>query len=130
MHKNKLLCLIAVLLCVSTMLSGCKSADKPSSSYNSNAKISSVSSETLAQNDNYELSWSDSGKCVILKELSTGKIWSGIPYEYLLEGGMSASLNSTLNIKIMNNTNRETTLIRELFTTERYQLKRLKTELK
>lgn len=112
MHKNKLLCLIAVLLCVSTMLSGCKSADKPSSSYNSNAKISSVSSETLAQNDNYELSWSDSGKCVILKELSTGKIWSGIPYEYLLEGGMSASLNSTLNIKIMNNTNRETTLIR------------------
>lgn len=62
----------------------------------------SVESCVLTSNSKYELLWNDELKCVLLKSLVTGEVWSNIPYEYQLEGGSSANVNSTLNITISN----------------------------
>lgn len=65
----------------------------------------SLSSQVVAANSSYELSWDDFGKFVSLTDIKTGKIWSTIPYDYYMSGGASANVNSTLNISISNTEN-------------------------
>ena len=65
----------------------------------------SLSSQVVAANSSYELSWDDFGKFVSLTDVKTGRIWSTIPYDYYMSGGASANVNSTLNISISNTEN-------------------------
>lgn len=100
---------IVLLSCClfSTMsLVGC-SADQTKAVYDLQTPAISVQSGVLTSNSNYELLWNDELKCVLLKSLSTGEVWSNIPYEYQLEGGSSANVNSTINITISNNKSME-----------------------
>ncbi len=62
----------------------------------------SISSQIVASNSEYDLLWENDAKCVMLKNASSGKVWSNIPYEYYLSGGMSANVNSTLNLTVCN----------------------------
>ena len=99
--KKCVLILICCLLIVSSV--GCsKSPAAEYPVYDANASVSAISSQVVASNSKYELSWDENAYCVLLKDLQTGMIWSNIPYEYLLEGGTSANVNSTINIWTVN----------------------------
>lgn len=79
---------------------GC--ASEESVPYNKDATVGNAQSGIVASNSNYQLIWDDTSYCVMLKSLKNGKIWSNIPYEYLNQGGSSASVNSTINITVIN----------------------------
>ena len=98
--------ILVILLALSNVisiifLSGCN-GNNQAIVYDSKSPAISVESSVLATNSNYELVWNDDLKCVLLKSLTTGEIWSNIPYEYQLSGGSSANVNSTLNITVSN----------------------------
>lgn len=112
MRKNRRILLVALVLIFAFSVVGCKSDVHTLDKYDKSKAAVSVSTQTVASNSSYELLWDDEAKCVLLKCLSTGKIWSNIPYEYLLEGGSSANINSTLNISVMNLTNRQINPVR------------------
>lgn len=102
--KKYVLLLICCILLVSMV--GCsKSPEEEYPVYNADAEISYVPTGTVASNDTYELLWDDTAYSVMLKDRQTGKIWSNIPYEYQLEGGTSANVNSTINLTCMSNEN-------------------------
>ena len=86
-------------------LAGCSTKTK--AIYDLQSPAVSVQSGILASNSSYELVWNDELKSVLLKSLVTGEVWSNIPYEYQLEGGSSANVNSTINITISNNESME-----------------------
>lgn len=96
---RKTVSLIMVLLLVAGLTACKKTAKVP---YDVNAPISTTESGLIDSNSDYELIWDDENKCVSLKCLKNEKIWSSIPYEYLNEGGSSATVNSTLNISVVN----------------------------
>jgi len=96
---RKTVSLIMVLLLVAGLTACKKTTAVP---YDVNAPISTVETGLLDSNSDYELNWDDENKCISLKCLENEKIWSGIPYEYLNEGGSSATVNSTLNISVVN----------------------------
>lgn len=87
---------VILVLC----LAGC--ADKKTASYNKDTAVGNEQSGIVADNSDYQLIWDDTYYCVMLKSLKNGKIWSNIPYEFLNQDGSSASVNSTLNISVMN----------------------------
>ena len=96
---RKTVSLIIVLLMVAGLAACKKEAKIP---YDLNAPISMIESGVIDNNSDYELVWDSENKCVSLKCLKNEKIWSNIPYEYLMEGGSSATVNSTLNISVVN----------------------------
>lgn len=99
MKFKRFLCFISVLFILISSCSGCNKGEKISVAKKFKADIpaESISAQTVASNDLYKLDWDDDRKCVILTELSTGKVWSNIPYGY---SGASANVNSTLNITV------------------------------
>lgn len=109
---NAVLSCILVLCCLFGMfsLSGCDG--ERSAVYNVTPPTVTVDTETVASNGNYELLWNDDLKCVSLKSVASGEIWSPIPYEYQLEGGTSANVNSTLNITVSNQESMEWSPVR------------------
>ena len=84
-------------------LSGCGNDKKSlvANKFNADIPAESIPTQVIASNDLYELKWNDEKKCVYFTELTTGKIWSNIPYEYLLSEGTSSNVNSTLNITVV-----------------------------
>lgn len=97
---RKIVCLLLSFLIVFSIC-GC-SKDKAIIKYNKNTPIKKTASQVVATNSNLELVWDAENFCIMLKNISTGKIWSNIPYEYLQEQGTSNAVNSTLNITVMN----------------------------
>ncbi len=87
---------IMLVLC----FAGCK--EKKQVSYDISSHTNKIYSQTISSNSDYKLIWDADSACVILKNLKNEKVWSNIPYEYLKEGGTSASVNSTINITVMN----------------------------
>lgn len=69
--------------------------------YAASNQYMSVSSMTVASNNNYELAWNNDAKFVSLKSLKTGNIWSTIPYNYYLSGGDNSNICSPLNITVV-----------------------------
>lgn len=103
MSIKRCIAMVLVLTIMATVLIGC-GENKKNTEYDIDKQASSVSTQTVASNDNYSLKWDDDGKVVMLESLKTGKVWSNIPYEYYLEGGLSANVNSTINITVADNT--------------------------
>ena len=103
--------LVIINLIGLTFLSGCGNTDA-TVAYDSGTPAISVESKVMATNSEYELSWNDDLKCILLKSLSTGDIWSNIPYEYQLSGGTSANVNSTINITVSNQKSMEWSPVR------------------
>lgn len=105
--KSGITIVLSFCCLISTMsLAGCR-ADQAKAVYDLQSPAVSVQSGVLASNSNYDLVWNDELKCVLLKSLATGEVWSNIPYEYQLEGGSSANVNSTINITVSNNKSME-----------------------
>lgn len=98
---KKFLCLF---LCLGTIVtaSGCANQKQKAVNYDTNAPINSEASQTVASNSELELIWNETNYCVMLRDIKSGKIWSTIPYEYITEQGTSNTVNSTLNITVMN----------------------------
>lgn len=99
MKLKRFLCFVSVLFILISSCSGCNKSEKISvaKKFKADVPAESISAQTVASNDLYKLDWDDEKKCIVLTELSTGKIWSNIPYEY---SGASANVNSTLNITV------------------------------
>lgn len=112
MKKKGAICISALVLAFSLFVTGCRFDKAAAGSYNKSKKPSVIPSQTAAENDTFELMWSEDEQCVLLKHKETQKIWSNIPYEYMLEGGSSANVNSTCNIRVMNTTNRQMNSVR------------------
>ena len=103
MNMKKLIVFIIVFAIIASALTGCgKSAQV--TQYNKDKEATSISTQLVASNNNYSLKWDDEGKVVMLESLQTGKVWANIPYEYYIDGGMSANVNSTINITVADNT--------------------------
>lgn len=102
MKLNKFLCLAFALILLISSCSGCGKSSNTlvTKKFDSKSEAKSISTQEIASNDNYSLEWNDENKCLLLTELASGKIWSNIPYEYLLSSGSSANVNSTLNITV------------------------------
>ncbi len=102
MKFKRFLCFVSALFILVSSCSGCGKGKKVYSAekFDALTAAESISSQTVASNEHYRLDWNDEKKCVLFTELSTGKVWSNIPYEYMLAGGTSANVNSTLNIKV------------------------------
>ena len=102
MNLKRFLCLVSALFILISSCSGCGKGGKTSAAkkFNAESQAKSIPSQTIAANDSYKLDWNDEKKCLLFTELSTGKIWSNIPYEYMLTDGVSANVNSTLNITV------------------------------
>lgn len=66
----------------------------------------------LAENSQYELSWVQDAKAVVLKSVDSNNTWSDILYESFLEGSTSANGNSPLYITIYNTQTLKTNTIR------------------
>ncbi|MBR5923031.1 MAG: hypothetical protein IKZ59_04475 [Clostridia bacterium] len=94
-NKKTVSALLAVALFLS-MFTGCGKKSGVKYGYNGNEKIMTVSSQTIAQNDNLSLSWDDEAKRILLENRKTGKIWSDIPQD-IAESG---ELCSTLDISV------------------------------
>lgn len=103
MSFKRIIALLLTFTIVTSLLTGC-AEDKGITEYDISEQASSITTQVVANNDDYSLKWDDDGKIVMLESLKTGKIWSNIPYEYYLDGGMSANVNSTINITVADNT--------------------------
>lgn len=102
MKLKRFLCFTFALFILISSCSGCSKGNKASlaNKFDADTPAESILTQTVASNDLYKLDWNDEKKCLLFTELSTGKIWSNIPYEYLLSEGASANVNSTLNITV------------------------------
>lgn len=96
------ICLSAFMLIF--VFAGCEGPATAEVKYDSEKSASSIETQTVACNDNYELFWNDEGKFAGIKDLKTGRIWSTVPYDYYLDGGSSANVNSPINITVQNTT--------------------------
>lgn len=96
MTLKKTLCLLLVLVVPLACFSGC--GKSKTESYNKKAQILSVDSGVVASNGKLELSWDEQLKCVLLKNLETGKVWSNIPYDAYQRG----EHYSTFDIAVQN----------------------------
>ncbi len=102
--KRRLFCVILSAALALGSMTACNEKTNNAPPYDSDAS-DSIYSSVVASNSSYELTWDDFGKFVILENTKTGRIWSTIPYDYYMDGGTSANVNSTLNISISNTHN-------------------------
>lgn len=114
MKLKRLLCFTFALFILISSCSGCSKGNKASlvNKFDADKLAESITTQTVASNDLYKLDWNDEKKCLLFTELSTGKIWSNIPYEYMLSEGASANVNSTLNITVADVVSLQLTSIR------------------
>ncbi|MEE1314148.1 MAG: DUF5696 domain-containing protein [Faecalimonas sp.] len=88
---------LVLMALTAACLAGC--GEKGSANdYDKENKIESVSTQTAASNDKFELKWDDAAKCVLLESKETGEVWSDIAYDAYLEGSTSARANSPISI--------------------------------
>lgn len=100
MFKKRIISFILALSLLLISLCSCAKQETKDKYVNENIK-NSVSSQSVAQNETYELIWNDEEKCVLLKNKTSGFIWSTIPYESLSAENRNVNLNSTLNISVV-----------------------------
>ena len=101
MNFKKVLCMWLVFVILLSLLTGCGKTGE-TVVYDMNAPMKSVQTGSITSNANLEMFWDNDAKCVLLQCISTGKIWSNIPYDYYMQGGVSNSLNSPINISVIN----------------------------
>lgn len=99
-NRIRVISIVLVILLTLSLLAACKKEEKNVNRKFDGDASESIKSGVVASNGDFELSWNNDGKFIILKNIKTGKIWSNIPYEYYLSGGTSSNVNSTLNITI------------------------------
>ena len=100
-----------IAVCIALLLSGCGKASNNTVSYNDKV-TEGISDEVVYKSSDYEIEWDDENKCVLLKNTVNNSIWSTIPYEYMLSGGMSANVTSPINITVSDNNTLKSSTVR------------------
>ena len=85
------------------LLAGC-GEKAAGTAFDAEAPSQLLSSRMLAESGRFELNWDNPSRSVQLRDKSTGRVWSNIPYEYIQSGGSSANVQSTLSISVVDNT--------------------------
>ncbi len=75
--KRTVSVLLIVSICV-LIFAGCGNATSVVYTYKSDAKIETLSSQVLAENDRLKLSWDNTFKGITLEDKENGKIWSNL----------------------------------------------------
>lgn len=100
--QRKIAAILTVIVLMFSII-GC-SDTKNIVQYDSETVAQSLETNVVKSNEKFELGWNDDGKFVYIKNLSTEKIWSTVPYNYYLDGGSSANVNSPIYITVQNTT--------------------------
>lgn len=80
-------CILILLTGIMTFgMSACGNSAGYQSSYRP-FKDSKAGSGVVSENKSFELLWDNSQKCVLLRDLRNGKIWSSTPYDYYCNSG-------------------------------------------
>lgn len=95
---------LAVLLVVSSLV-GCKGQKNSffAKKYNGKAKIETVDTQTLCQNNDYSLNWDCENKCISFERKADNQIWATAPTDAL----DVALYYPSLNIRAFNSTTLE-----------------------
>lgn len=91
---------ILMIVCVSLLLSSC--AEESEIKYSVPDTMANVEDKVIAENDKYSLEWDDKKKCVFMRSLDSGFVWSTTPYDYYLAGGSNYNLCSPIMIEYYN----------------------------
>lgn len=90
---KKIVSILLVLIITATLLTGCSDKGIVKYTYDSSAKINTVSSQIVAQNDSFILRWDDTAKCILFENKKTGKIWSNVPQDVYERGETCSTLD-------------------------------------
>lgn len=93
------ICLILVITLCLSLLAGCSDKTVSVRPYR-NINGSLIETQLLASNEKYTLSWDRDAKAVLFEEKATGKVWSDILYNSVLEGSTNANANSPIGITV------------------------------
>ena len=107
--KRKILALfvVGILLC----LSGCAKKETVYN-YDTDSKISQLSSDTVAENDKFILQWNNDRKYISFIGKKTGEVWSTIPQEFLNSGTKrNKNLEAPINITVFNPADKSVTAV-------------------
>lgn len=99
--KAKRVLAFAVILCMLLgLLSGC-GEESTQKAYVLPETFDSVSSQVLAENDNYKLEWDDDFKAVMMYSKTDGKAWGTMPYAAYEAGEMNNYVSSPIVIEVV-----------------------------
>ena len=111
--KAKRVLAFAVILCMLLcLLPGCGEEETSRVAYALPETFDSVSSQTLAENDNYRLEWDDDLKAVMMHSKSDGKVWGTMPYAAYEAGEMNDFVSSPVVIEAVEATSLQLNLSR------------------
>ena len=74
----------AALVLTLLFSTGCENKQK-TLKYDNNPKVNKIGSGVVTKNEKYALLWDEDRACILLKDISTGKVWSTTPYSYYTE---------------------------------------------
>ena len=100
--SKRMISLAVVCVLISTFLFGCNKEGN-SAKINVTGKLESLSSQTVASNDNFSLKWDCEKCCVLLEQKLTGKVWSTIPYDFYPSEETHEDMNSPIYIQYVDN---------------------------
>lgn len=100
MAKSRFRIAAAVWMLVCSMLVSC--SKQTIGQYVIPETMEQVSAGNVAQNSRFAMDWDDTAGCVMFRDLSTGHVWSTIPYEFYKSGDFNIDLLSALQIEYYN----------------------------
>lgn len=96
----KLMSAVLTAVLVSVLFSSCGSSPKKNNPYRDIGSVV-IEEQVVASNSDYELIWSPDPGAVLLKSLSTGKVWSDMCYGAYQAGNTGAVANSAVEVTIL-----------------------------
>ncbi len=93
MSIKKIVSILLVIIIPVVVFFVCRDEETVKYGYNGDAKISTLSSQTVAQNSNLALNWDDNAKCIVLENKKTGKWWTNVPREIYERGETCSTLD-------------------------------------
>lgn len=94
--------IISALLCLAVIFSLTACEKTAAKSFKIPDGLSVADSETVAKNDNFTLRWDADSTAVLLTDSNDKVLWSTVPYEYLLSGESSSTVNSPMIVSYYN----------------------------
>lgn len=93
--KKVVSALMVVMMTVSVM-SGCEGRNFVVDDYDEKAKIATLSSQVVAENEKFTLTYNDEFKGIILTNKTSGKVWSNLNFDENNEPQATSTLNLSL----------------------------------
>lgn len=98
-QKKNILSVCLIIFAFVFVCSGCGKTVKKATSYQEPSIFNTVGTNCIARNSHFQLDWDEEKKCILLRNNTTGNIWSSIPYDfYSSDEEPNVNLNSPINI--------------------------------